>query len=361
MSWQAAKQPQAEGLYMVLANLNPPCLTRTNPHVCKQLGLLHTCQQGHTAESIQDAMVELQVIYPNAGAHEMISLLYHKRSMSVSRNVVQEYFATYEPHLIHQCKVCHLQHHHFWAAGVNDIWAVDQHDKWIHFGLALHTGIEPFSGRILWIHIWHSNRNLQLILTYFLDVVDKLRFIPLVTQSDPSSENYVRSSLVLLGINYLTQTMLHQWHDPALEVLEHGGHKGWFDVDNTLQLIIFRWIFIHWLQAGLNAYQDHVNHTAKWCNCNKVLPHSVLELIFRSPQDYGALDLKRTMQLPFNDMDDSYYYMGGVSGGLGLDEIHAHHLNKLDNAKDEPDVIEEGPNVVVTDFSDEEVLEEDWS
>ncbi|KAI6037650.1 hypothetical protein EDC04DRAFT_2868603 [Pisolithus marmoratus] len=179
-------------------------------------------------------MVELQVIYPNAGAHEMISLLYHKRSMSVSRNVVQEYFATYEPHLIHQCKVCHLQHHHFWAAGVNDIWAVDQHDKWIHFGLALHTGIEPFSGRILWIHIWHSNRNLQLILTYFLDVVDKLRFIPLVTQSDPSSENY--------GIMN-AQT----WHDPALEgtlqhqwifesVLEHGGHKGWFDVDNTLQL-----------------------------------------------------------------------------------------------------------------------------
>ncbi|KAI6021964.1 hypothetical protein EDC04DRAFT_2901055 [Pisolithus marmoratus] len=167
-------------------------------------------------------------------------------------------------------------------------------------------------------------------------------------------------------------SQLH-WHfTPSFKsVLEHGVYKGWFDVNNTLQLMIFRWIFIPWLQAELNAYQDHVNHTAKWCNCNKVLPHSVLELIFSSPQDYGALDLKfmvdraalkhRTTQLPFNDMDDSYYYMGGVSGGLSLDEIHAHHLNKLDNAKDEPDVIEEGPNVVVTDFSDEEVLEEDWS
>jgi hypothetical protein len=34
---------------------------------------------------------------------------------------------------------------------VNDLFAVDQHDKWLHFGLALHTGIEPFSGRIMWI------------------------------------------------------------------------------------------------------------------------------------------------------------------------------------------------------------------
>ncbi|KAI6032480.1 hypothetical protein EDC04DRAFT_2605131 [Pisolithus marmoratus] len=149
--------------------------------VCKQLGLLCTHQQAHTAESIWDAMIELSVI--------------------------REYFATYEPHLVHQCKAHHLQHCHFWAAGVNDIWAVDQHDKWICFGLALHTGIEPFSRKILWIHIWHSNRNPQLILTYFLDVVNKLRFIPLVTQSDPGSENY--------GIAN-AQTMLCQWHNPAL-------------------------------------------------------------------------------------------------------------------------------------------------
>ncbi|KAI6098335.1 hypothetical protein EDD16DRAFT_1498470, partial [Pisolithus croceorrhizus] len=56
----------------------------------------------------------------------------------------------------------------------NDIWAVDQHDKWLRYGLALHTGIEPFSGKILWIRVWHSNRNPQLILTYFLDVVEEL-------------------------------------------------------------------------------------------------------------------------------------------------------------------------------------------
>ena len=91
-----------------------------------------------------------------------------------TRNVMWEYFALYEPELIHQRKACRLLRHWFWAAGVNNIWTVDQHDKWKWFGLALHTGIEPFLGRILWMKVWHLNQNLQLILTYYLEVVEKL-------------------------------------------------------------------------------------------------------------------------------------------------------------------------------------------
>jgi len=90
------------------------------------------------------------------------------------RSVIRDYFTTYEPHLIRQRKARRLQRRRFWAAGVNNIWAVDQHDKWLRFGLALHTGVEPFSGRILWIRVWHSNRHSQLILSYYLDVVDQL-------------------------------------------------------------------------------------------------------------------------------------------------------------------------------------------
>lgn len=87
------------------------------------------------------------------------------------RSVMTSYFHTYEAHLLSRRKANRLQRRRFWAAGVNDIWAVDQHDKWLRFGLGLHTGIEPFSGRILWIKVWHSNRNSQLILSYFLEIV----------------------------------------------------------------------------------------------------------------------------------------------------------------------------------------------
>jgi len=85
---------------------------------------------------------------------------------------MSSYFLTYEAHLLGKRKANRLQRRQFWAAGINDIWAVDQHDKWLRFGLALHTGIEPFSGRILWVKVWHSNRNPQLILSYYLETVE---------------------------------------------------------------------------------------------------------------------------------------------------------------------------------------------
>lgn len=90
------------------------------------------------------------------------------------RNIVVSCFATYEAGLVCAQKACWLQWRQFWAAGVNDLFAVDQHDKWLRFGLALHTGIEPFSGCIMWIRVWHSNHNPQLILTYYLDTIEKL-------------------------------------------------------------------------------------------------------------------------------------------------------------------------------------------
>ncbi|KAI6156784.1 hypothetical protein BKA82DRAFT_4345834 [Pisolithus tinctorius] len=53
--------------------------------ICKEMGLIHTHHQGHTVESIWEVMIKLREIFPNAGVHEMISLLHHKRNMSVSR------------------------------------------------------------------------------------------------------------------------------------------------------------------------------------------------------------------------------------------------------------------------------------
>ncbi|KIK74605.1 hypothetical protein PAXRUDRAFT_121905, partial [Paxillus rubicundulus Ve08.2h10] len=175
--------------------------------ICNAMGLKRTRQQGHTIETVQDALTELRVTYPNAGACEMVNLLFHERNMSIARSVVTTYFAIYEPELVRQCKACCLRRRHFWAAGVNDLFAVDQHDKWLWYGLGLHTGIEPFSGRIMWIRVWHSNQNSQLILSYYLDTLEEFGYMPMVTQSDPGSENF--------GIAN-AHTMLCQWHDPAL-------------------------------------------------------------------------------------------------------------------------------------------------
>ncbi|KAI6011913.1 hypothetical protein EDC04DRAFT_2762879 [Pisolithus marmoratus] len=103
----------------------------------------------------------------------------------------------------------------------------------------------------------------------------------------------------------------------------------------------------------LHAVQDHTLS----------LPHLSTSLSTGADADDSLPLIEGQRDLPFNDTDGSYYYMGGVGGGLGLDKIHVCRLDELDNGEDEPDVIEGGPDVVVTDFSDEEGFdsEDDWS
>ena len=51
----------------------------------KSLGLICTQDQAHTVDSIRDIMAKLQSIYPQAGAGEMKSHLFHSYGMQVPR------------------------------------------------------------------------------------------------------------------------------------------------------------------------------------------------------------------------------------------------------------------------------------
>ena len=67
-----------------------------------------------------------------------------------------------------------FKRHCFFAAGVNDIWAMDQHDKWgPRYGLWLHNGIDPFISVNNWLKVWWTNKSPHLIAKYFLDYVQK--------------------------------------------------------------------------------------------------------------------------------------------------------------------------------------------
>ncbi|KAG1865231.1 hypothetical protein C8R48DRAFT_550718, partial [Suillus tomentosus] len=179
----------------------------------------------------------------------------------------------------------------FWAAGVNDLFAVDQHNKWLRFGLGPHTGIEPFSGRIMWIRVWHSNRNPQLILNYYLDTITELGHMPLITQSDLGTENYgIANVQTLLRQRYdptLQGTLQHCWmctkknvmpeitwlqlwhrFTPGFEnLLDEGVIEGWYNSADTLQMYV---ALVLWSYALILYVLDRVNNSAKRRDRNKV-------------------------------------------------------------------------------------------
>jgi hypothetical protein len=121
------------------------------------------------------------------------------------REVISSLLKKVEPEEVVQRRRRGFCCRHF-AAGVNNVWPQDQHDKWGRFGLWMHAGIEAFSGEFNCLRIWWTNKNPRLITKYYLDTCRRIGGesqdylyssgyyimlgVPIITQSDPGTKNY---------------------------------------------------------------------------------------------------------------------------------------------------------------------------
>ncbi|CAK5264132.1 unnamed protein product [Mycena citricolor] len=201
----------------------------------ERMGFFRVRKQGHTVDSIMGPIARIRIVYPRASARDMVNLLFHEEDILVPR-----------------CR--------------------------------------------------------SVVIEYF--------FIPLVSQSDPGSENvgianghttlchlhdpdlagtsqhrYMREKKNVMP--EITWSMMRRRFTPGFEdILDTGVDNGWYDPGIVLKSLIFRWVFIPWLQAELEAYQKRVNMTAKRRDRNKILPHGVPQHMLEFPEEYAILDFK---------------------------------------------------------------------
>ncbi|KAG1722714.1 hypothetical protein EDB19DRAFT_1916525 [Suillus lakei] len=254
-------------------------------------------------------------------------------------------------------------------------------------------------------------------------MVEMLGHIPMVTQSDPGSENY--------GITN-AHTMLCQWHDPALQ----GSLQHWWMrmKKNVMPEIAWSQMCRHFtpgfetlLDRGVTSScildfkikleceaLDHVRdlyidpshvvfdlvprpfsefmeccytelgrplvtwqtawdvylHLLTIVQISKEIPHHI-ELYDEAEEELTILPLiENHQELPYHEDANGAYYVGGVGGGLGLVDEHLDQLDSL-VCDDEPDItlgIDEDivgldhTSLVVWDFSDGEDLDvpDEW-
>ncbi|KAK0493820.1 hypothetical protein EDD18DRAFT_1077932, partial [Armillaria luteobubalina] len=269
-------------------------------------GFLNTRQQKHTIEMIKEDLTALCVQFPKASYFELKKNLSREKNKRVSR----------KPDSAARCLWGQFNRKVFHCAGVNNIWCMDQHDKWKYqFGLCLHHGLDPFTGVIKWMKVWWNNSNPILICKYYLDIMEKTDGL-LLTQSDMGNEN---------GNVAWAQSYLRQWADPSLNgtiqhhwkfdkknipseilwrvfqrtftfgfegVLQHGIEQGWYDLNIPLDALVFRYLFIPWLQHECDEYVTGNNTHKKRHDRNIAQPNGVLILIEQVPERFGAEDFK---------------------------------------------------------------------
>ncbi|KAF8200101.1 hypothetical protein BJ912DRAFT_873378 [Pholiota molesta] len=284
----------------------------------RKWGLKSTRQQRHTIESIASAINEIRQKFPSRGAETIRKELRVSHNIRAPREVIMDYLKRTEPNAVKARRHRRFKRRRYFAAGINDVWAMDQHDKWgPRFGLWLHNGIDPFITFNLWMKVWWTNKNPRLIASYYLKQVRKDGSVPVVTQSDPGSENYIVANL---------QTIIRHDLDPCLagslqhrfkrnktnvkseanwsvfrrdfapgyeDLFESGVNQGWYDVDKPLENLVFRWIAIPWIQSELDKWVTLRNRTASRSNTKKITPHGIPELMRERPNHFdGVIDFK---------------------------------------------------------------------
>ncbi|KAG1884748.1 hypothetical protein F4604DRAFT_1878695 [Suillus subluteus] len=265
-----------------------------------------TRQQQHTLESIKQHVQEIRRRFPHQGAEAIRRDLRQQFSFHVPHELIAKLLKITEPNAVEARRRGRLKQRRFWCVGVNDVWPQDQHDKWLCFGLWLHISLNPFTGWINWLKVWWTNKNPRPIARYYLDCCRKLGAVPLITQSDPGSENFsvANAQTMIRHCQHSTNTsapldpeimwsVLRRDFAPGFKnILEEGVTRGLYDVNNTLKNYVFRWLAIPWLQAELDGWAHCRNHNAPCRDKNKILPHGIPAIIRMKPREFNSLDFK---------------------------------------------------------------------
>ncbi|KAK7027800.1 hypothetical protein R3P38DRAFT_3315318 [Favolaschia claudopus] len=279
----------------------------------KQIQLLSTVKQAVTWEDLEPMYKELRQKFPNLGARDMVAKLRLLYGVKISEMVLLRYLREHDSEGIARRKAKRFVRKRFWSAGVMDVLCFDQHDKWKRFGLWLHLGMDPFTGRIAWVKIWWSNRNSKLVTSYFIDACREIGGIPMISQSDLGPENFgiancqtatrQRLDVTLVG------SMQHRWvNKKAMNVKPEAT---WSVLRRNFcvafETLIFRWLVIPWVQHELDVWRFMRNSTPRRADKNSLLPHGIPDMIAEKPEKFQCKDYKVIVTPEIFDEMDSLW------------------------------------------------------
>ncbi|KAH9011327.1 hypothetical protein EDB84DRAFT_1279188 [Lactarius hengduanensis] len=269
-------------------------------------GLESTRQQRHTVQSIAHHVNEVKKRFPNRGAETIRKALLIENKIRVPRFLLRQT----EPDAVEARRYQKFKRRTFLAIGPNEMWCLDQHDKFKRYGLFFHVGLDPYPGLIHWCKVWWTVRNLKLIARFYLNAAQAIGGIPLITQSDPGRKT--STWLMHRQPSVLDGSIQHRWYrkhgnikpeihwsvfrrDWAVgfqKLLDRGVDEKYYDIGDPLECLVFRFVFIPFIQREVDAWVHQRNWTKRRADRKKVLPNGIPMIILQKPHKWKAADYK---------------------------------------------------------------------
>ncbi|KAJ7773757.1 hypothetical protein B0H14DRAFT_3894610 [Mycena olivaceomarginata] len=278
----------------------------------KTLGLKGTRQQKKEPgayDNVPQIITKLRPAYPNMGARSLVVLLRWDHGVKIPEKDVADILKQMEPEKVAARYGHRFKRSRFYSAGVMEILSFDQHDKWKYYGLYLHLGMDPYTGRLHWNKIWWTNRNTALVTSYYLGAVRRQNTMPLLTFSDTGRENNgiakCHSTMRQRLDPSLRGTIQHKWFYDKMNIkseiswgrlrrgwatgfemlLDQGEIHGIIDFPrrDPIETFLFRWLFVPYLQNELDVWTKRQNGSMRRAYKHKILPHGIPDEIHENP------------------------------------------------------------------------------
>ncbi|KAJ7847149.1 hypothetical protein B0H14DRAFT_3867559 [Mycena olivaceomarginata] len=308
----------------------------------KTLGLKGTRQQKKEPgayDNVPQIITKLRPAYPNMGARSLVVLLRWEHRVKIPEKDVADILKQMEPEKVAACYSRRFKHSCFYSAGMMEILSFDQHNKWKYYGLYLHLGMDPYTGRLHWNKIWWMNRNTALVTSYYLGAVRRQNTTPAtrIMALPNVIQPCVNDSIPLYVGPYSTNGFYNKmnikseiswgrlrrgWATGFEMLLDQEEIRGIIDfprrdpIETFVSLVaqdldsdapssfLFRWLFVPYLQNELDVWTKRQNGSMRHTYKHKILPHGIPDEIHENPGKFRGQSFAKQVHVDNNLLDE---------------------------------------------------------
>lgn len=214
--------------------------------------------------------------------------------------------------------------------GPNYIWHIDGNDKLKPYGFCISGAIDGWSRRIIWLDVDITNKNPNLVCTYYLEAIEHHGIVPKIVRMDRGTENVAiadchalfRSthndalvgSCVMFGSSNHNQRIERWWGycrrallQSYMDLFKDLELSGIVDMSNILHQECLKFCFMGILRKELtihaNIWNQHRIRRMRQSSC----PSGVPDFLFFYPEYYDSTDQGKPVEMNEVDLCKNIY------------------------------------------------------
>ena len=270
-------------------------------------------------EILVAVIMELEGSGYNLGYRAMCQRIKKLYKLKVKQKTIMKILKLIDPEGVEGRSRYKLKRRSYSVPGPNFLWHSDGHDKLKRFGFAIYGFMDGYSRKVLSLEVSSTNNKPEVILHYYLKLIDKLGYLPTIIRTDHGTEvtlmedchkalrymhedEYAGEKSFLKGRSTHNQRIESYWRqfrqhmgDFYIDLFKELENDNLLNISNSVHIECLRFCFGDLIREDILATRKEWNeHRVRKQNCRNVVGGIPNEM-FHFPEQFGAVDQRKSL------------------------------------------------------------------